>query len=227
MSNKKSNKKPNKMVADNSPLLANKEMYIISIDDKGTPFLLDGEVILLYSKKEKADEAVRGFCRLYGVGSVQCVKLSDPQSFWPKVGSCGINGYIVDGDSEIYSIVKKISLNPKKIIRKNSLLSLQPNKKKRIKKKTITIGGANLYLPQFSLYLSIISYVLYLLFNGTSGNTTHSGSMLAILAVSLCGIIIGFANFLESVNEKQKISGMSVLGIIIGLIIMIKCILKF
>lgn len=207
-----------------NPSPVGEDMYLISVDNKETPFLANGEIILLYSQKEKADEAVKGFCRLYGAGCVQCVKLDKPKIFLKKYASHGINSYIVDGSSQVYSIIKRFSPYPQKIIRKNKLLSVQPNNKKRIRKKTITIGGICRQLSKFSFFISVVSFVLLWIINDLSHGYFRSESILPVLVLSLSGIIVGVADFAQSVNNEARVAGMALSGIFIGLAVAIKCI---
>ena len=152
-------------------------IYLISTDDKGTPFLADNKYLLLYFEEKKAYESVKELSNIYGNGNIYVFKLENNALFYEKMWNCGITEFIADGESRIYDMKEFLDL-PKKnrgASYSQEIIESQPSKKETTQEIKIVIKY------WFSLFVTVCVIC------GISAMVTYI--LQTILEVKLNGLI--------------------------------------
>lgn len=203
--------------------MLNNEIYIISVDDQGTPFLVNNQYLLLYFKKESACEAAQGFCKLYGDGKIHTFKIEDNMRFFEMMWYYGMPEFILNGDSDIYNIGVFFELSKKPT---NASKGLEIKNKQHIRNgklplsKNIKIKEWFSVFSTISLVCGLAFWIAFLLFKEfiKPGITLGTLGILSIVGL-LSGIIAVNGAHKQFVKSEPK----TVVGIILSILALISC----
>lgn len=185
--------------------MLNNEMYIISVNEEGTPFLVNDQYVLLYFRKELADEATQGFSKIYGEGKIHTYKIDDNMRFFEMMWFYGMPEFIINGDSNIYNIGAffQLSKKPKNPSKGLEIRNQQPVRTKK------TLLSKKIEIKEWFSIFSTISLVCALCFWITTivfGRIINPGKEYAFLLTTLTLIFMlgGILSGVVAVNGAHK-----------------------
>ena len=150
-------------------ILLDDEIYLICVDDKGTPLITEAGC-LFYSDKAFAERDAQSFEKIYGEGKIHIFKIEDNMSFYEMMWDCGLQSFILNGNSKIYHLNEffKFMGEPQNVIKRNEIIQNQIKVKGAFLKKRIVIKKwfstwANVSII-CGLLCSIIVFVFPLIF---------------------------------------------------------------
>ena len=204
-------------------MMLNNEIYIISVDEQGTPFLVNNQYLLLYFKKESADEAAQGFCKLYGDGKIHTFKIEDNMRFFEMMWYYGMPEFILNGDSNIYNIGAFFKLSKKPT---NASKGLEIKNKQHVRNgklslhKNIKIKEWFSVFSTISLVCGLAFWIAFLLFK----EFIKPGITLGTLAIiSIVGVLSGIIAVNGAHKQFIKSEPKTVVGIILSILALISC----
>lgn len=191
--------------------MLNNELYIISVNEEGTPFLVNDQYVLLYFRKELADEAAQGFNKIYGEGKLHTFKLENNMRFFEMMWSYAIPEFIIDGDSNIYNIGTYFSLSkkPNNKSKRLEIIQKQPNRKSAPLSKKIEIKEWFSVFSTISFICGIGASIIWLIWDALKLETASP----LVFILPLAGIISGVI----AVNGAHKQFVKSELGTVFGI----------
>jgi len=207
-------------------LMLNNEIYIISVDEQGTPFLVNNQYLLLYFKKESADEAAQGFCKLYGDGKILAFKIENNIQFFEMMWNCGIPEFILNGDSNIYNIGTyfKLSKKPTNMSKGLEIKNQQPVRIGKFSlRKNIKIKEWFSVFSNISLACGLGLWIMTFIFNviikqELEYDFVSSLRLFFWLFFFGGGIISGFVAVIGARNSFVKSEQKTIFGIILSLL---------
>jgi len=207
-------------------MMLNNEIYIISVDEQGTPFLVNNQYLLLYFKKESADEAAQGFCKLYGDGKILAFKIENNIQFFEMMWNCGIPEFILNGDSNIYNIGTyfKLSKKPTNMSKGLEIKNQQPVRIGKFSlRKNIKIKEWFSVFSNISLACGLGLWIMTFIFNviikqELEYDFVSSLRLFFWLFFFGGGIISGFVAVIGARNSFVKSEQKTIFGIILSLL---------
>ena len=209
-------------------MMLNNEIYIISVDEQGTPFLVNNHYLLLYFKKESADEAAQGFCKLYGDGKIHTFKIEDNMRFFEMMWYYGMPEFILNGDRDIYNIGTFFKLSNKPT---NASKGLEIKNKQHIRNGKLSLSK-NIEIKEWFSVFSTISlvcglgfwFVLFIVGAIIQPELEYDFVSPLVLILALGGIISGIVAVNGAHKQFVKSEPKTVWGILLsgfGLLMMI------
>lgn len=130
-------------------------LYLISVDEEETPFLINGSLTIIYTDKEAAESFANTLATSYNNSTIKASLLQDNQLFFAKMWACGYLSFLLNGNGKIEtfshyinkSLKQKIK-NPKVVAEgiEDAQLQKKLHKEKHIRLQTSGGSGPSLAL---------------------------------------------------------------------------------
>ena len=107
------------------------KLYLIAVETNSIPFLVQGNIILLYSEKDRAEKVAQSFDQSHEVADIKAFLIENNLSFFAKMASYGFNRFILDGSGSPLNFSDYCTVKPCHDIErfKNEIEYAQPLRK--------------------------------------------------------------------------------------------------
>lgn len=196
--------------------LIDNKIYLISIDDIGTPFLADLNYFLIYFNKEDAEVCALDYSKMYPKGSIQVFEIKGNLQFFEMMWHYGLHEFIINGDSEVYNIGTFFVLPRTLNNTSDGVLAVkkQPRRKRLQLQKKIVVKKGFSYFSNISIACAIVFFAMVILF-GVILKIDKEHDYITRLAVLLPGIgfISGITSVIISGKDSNELEGKALVGI--------------
>lgn len=102
-------------------------LYCICVNENGIPLLEDGNIILFYTEKEKAEQTAQNISKNFDENTIQAIKIKDVYTFFANVSALGSRyKFMVDGCGRATKFTELCSqVAGEKIVSKEAISHLQ------------------------------------------------------------------------------------------------------